>query len=52
MKILTLEDYQKAGEHFWDKFYYVMKELGDGAKVEDTLQGYGGTRWCRYETEE
>ena len=38
MKILTLEDYQKAGEHFWDKFYYVMKELGDGAKVEDTLR--------------
>lgn len=38
MKILTLEDYQKAGEHFWDKFHYVMKELGDGAKVEDTLR--------------
>ena len=38
MKLLTLEDYQKAGEHFWDKFYYVMKELGDGAKVEDTLR--------------
>ena len=38
MKLLTLEDYQKAGEHFWDKFYYVMKELGDDAKVEDVLK--------------
>ena len=38
MKILTLEDYQKAGEHFWDKFYYVMKELGEDATVEDTLK--------------
>ena len=38
MKLLTLEDYQKAGEHFWDKFYYVMKELGDDAKVEDALK--------------
>ena len=38
MKLLTLEDYQKAGEHFWDKFYYVMKELGEDATVEDTLK--------------
>ena len=38
MKLLTLDDYQKAGEHFWDKFYYVMKELGENASVEDTLR--------------
>ena len=38
MKLLTLEDYEKAGEHFWDKFYYVHKELGENAKVEDVLK--------------
>jgi hypothetical protein len=37
-KLLTLEDYQEAGKHFWDKFYYIHKELGDGATVEDTLK--------------
>ena len=38
MKLLTLEDYQKAGEHFWDKYWYVSKELGEGAKTEDILK--------------
>ena len=38
MKILTLEDYQKAGETFWPKYHYVAKELGDGAKPEDILK--------------
>ena len=38
MKILTLEDYQKAGEHFWSKYWYVSKELGEGAKTEDILR--------------
>tara|TARA_B100000925_G_C21863365_1_gene410967 strand:+ start:261 stop:485 length:225 start_codon:yes stop_codon:yes gene_type:complete len=38
MKLLTLEDYQKAGEHFWDKFWYVSKELGEQAKIEDVLK--------------
>jgi hypothetical protein len=38
MKLLTLEDYQKAGEHFWDKYWYVAKELGEGAKTEDILK--------------
>ena len=28
MKLLTLEDYQKAGEEFWPKYWYVAKELG------------------------
>jgi len=38
MKILTLEDYQKAGETFWPKYWYVAKELGEGAKPEDILK--------------
>ena len=38
MKILTLEDYQKAGEHFWSKYWYVAKELGSEAKTEDILK--------------
>ena len=38
MKLLTLEDYQKAGEHFWDKYWYVSKELGEESKTEDVLK--------------
>jgi hypothetical protein len=38
MKILTLEDYQKAGETFWPKYWYVAKELGENAKSEDILK--------------
>ena len=38
MKLLTLEDYQKAGEEFWPKYWYVAKELGEGAKTEDILK--------------
>ena len=38
MKILTLEDYQKAGESFWPKYWYVDKELGEEAKPEDILK--------------
>ena len=38
MKTLTLEDYQKAGETFWPKYWYVAKELGEGAKAEDILK--------------
>ena len=38
MKLLTLEDYQKAGEEFWPKFFYVYKELGEEAKIEDVLR--------------
>ena len=38
MKLLTLEDYQKAGESFWPKYWYVAKELGEGAKPEDILK--------------
>ena len=38
MKVLTLEDYQKAGEHFWSKYWYVAGELGQDAKTEDILK--------------
>ena len=38
MKLLTLRDYEKAGEAFWPKYHYVAKELGDGAKPEDILK--------------
>ena len=38
MKILTLEDYQKAGETFWPKYWYVAKELGEDARAEDILR--------------
>ena len=38
MKLLTLDDYQKAGETFWPKYWYVAKELGEGAKTEDILK--------------
>ena len=38
MKLLTLEDYQKAGETFWPKYFYVAKELGEGAKQQDILK--------------
>ena len=38
MKLLTLEDYQKAGDTFWPKYWYIAKELGEGAKTEDILK--------------
>ena len=38
MKLLTLDDYKKAGENFWEKYWYVAKELGEGAKAEDILR--------------
>tara|TARA_B100000073_G_scaffold331687_1_gene321375 strand:- start:1473 stop:1685 length:213 start_codon:yes stop_codon:yes gene_type:complete len=38
MKTLTLDDYKKAGEEFWPKYWYVASELGEGAKAEDILK--------------
>ena len=35
---LTVEDYEKAGESYWPKYWYVAKELGEGAKTEDILK--------------
>lgn len=38
MKSLTLEEYKKAGEEFFPKYFYVAKELGEGAKPEEILK--------------
>ena len=38
MKLLTLEDYEKAGETFWPKYDYVARNIGEGAKPEDILK--------------
>ena len=38
MKTLTLDDYKRAGEEFWPKYWYVAKELGEDAKPEDILK--------------
>jgi hypothetical protein len=38
MKLLTLEDYQKAGETFWPKYWYIAKELGEHYKPEQVLK--------------
>ena len=35
---ITVEDYQKAGEEFWPKYWYVAKELGENTKTEDVLK--------------
>lgn len=38
MKTITIEEYEKAGEEFWPKYWYVSKELGEGAKPEQVLK--------------
>ena len=38
MKLLTLDDYIKAGETFWPKYNYVATTLGPDAKPEDILK--------------
>lgn len=37
-KPITVEDYQKHGKEFFDKYFYIAKELGEGAKAEDILK--------------
>ena len=38
MKTLTVEDYQSPWDEFYPKYWYISKELGEGAKVEDILK--------------
>ena len=38
MKLLTLEDYELAGQTFWPKYWYIAKELGEDAKPEQVLK--------------
>ena len=54
MKLLTLEDYEKAGESFWPKYWYVAKELGEDAKAEDIIKVLEsiGTVALRFKMEE
>ncbi len=35
MKPITLDEYKEAGEEFFPKYFYVAKELGEGAKAEE-----------------
>tara|TARA_Y100000004_G_scaffold45061_1_gene49475 strand:+ start:860 stop:1084 length:225 start_codon:yes stop_codon:yes gene_type:complete len=37
-KPITVEDYEKYGDEFFDKYFYVAKQLGEGAKAEDILK--------------
>ena len=37
-KPVTVEDYEKYGKEFFDKYFYIAKELGEGAKAEDILK--------------
>ena len=46
---ITLEDYEKAGEEFWPKYFYVAKELGEGAKPRAGSKSNGISCWGCYE---
>ncbi len=37
-KSITVEDYEKYGNEFFDKYFYIAKQLGEGAKAEDILK--------------
>lgn len=37
-KTITVEDYEKHGKEFFDKYFYIAKELGDNARAEDILK--------------
>ena len=35
---ITVEDYKEHSQEFFDKYFYVAKELGEGANAEDILK--------------
>ena len=35
---ITVEDYEKYGKEFLDKYFWIAKELGEDAKAEDILK--------------
>jgi len=37
-KSITVEDYEKYGNEFFDKYFYIAKQLGEDAKAEDILK--------------
>ena len=44
---VTLEDYQKAGETFWPKYWYVAKELGETANQRRFSRSWKALRMLR-----
>lgn len=38
MKKITVEDYKDVAPEFFEKYWYVAKELGEDAKTEDVLK--------------
>lgn len=38
MKPITLEEYNDVAPEFFPKYFFVAKELGEGAKTEDILK--------------
>lgn len=38
MKPVTVDEYKEYGNEFFDKYFYVSKELGEGSKAEDVLK--------------
>ena len=37
-KPITVEDYERYGKEFFDKYFWIAKELGDNARAEDILK--------------
>ena len=35
---ITVEDYEEVAPEFFDKYFYVAKQLGEGAKPEDIIK--------------
>ena len=38
MKPITVKDYEDVAPEFFEKYFYVAKELGEGAKPEQVLK--------------
>ena len=38
MKPISLDEYKEVGPEFFEKYWYVAKELGEDAKTEDILK--------------
>ena len=38
MKKITVEDYKDVAPEFYEKYWYVDKEIGEDAKTEDVLK--------------
>ena len=38
MKPITIDEYKEVAPEFFEKYFYVAQELGEGAKPEDILK--------------